>query len=162
GAPLLTWQNVVTIALDRAKTPDLAAVAAPLAAALVQFDPQITAQSIIAGADAAPPGQPSAVLTLREPDYQSVRDRIHELPGVSFPTHRQLVGPDRYFAAELVPGIRRVVEDQLEIAAGWRIITVNPMGQEVETLASQQPHPVPTLTTTLDRAVQSAAERALA
>jgi cell division protein FtsI/penicillin-binding protein 2 len=162
GTPLLTMQQVVTVALDRSKTPDLAAVAAQLAAALAQFDPRITQQSIIAGANAAPPGQSSAVVTLRERDYQSVRDRIHDLPGVSFPTRRQLLGPDRYFAAQLVPGIRRVVEKQLEDAAGWRVVTVNAMGEEVETLATQQPHVVPTLTTTVDRATQTAAEHALA
>ncbi|MGH3588557.1 MAG: NTF2-like N-terminal transpeptidase domain-containing protein, partial [Pseudonocardia sp.] len=58
GTPLLTSQTVVTVALDRSKTPDLAAVAAQLAAALARFDPQITQESIIAGANAAPPGQP--------------------------------------------------------------------------------------------------------
>jgi cell division protein FtsI/penicillin-binding protein 2 len=162
GTPLLSQQTVVTVALDRAKTPDLAAVATQLAAALAPFDSRITQQSIIAGANAAPPGQPSAVVTLREHDYQSVRDRIHDLPGVSFPTQQQLLGPDRYFAAQLVPGIRRVVEEQLDAAAGWRISTVNPMGEEVEALASISPRSVPTLTTTLDRAVQTAAEHALA
>lgn len=161
GVPLLTWQTVVTVALDRSKTPDLAAVAGPLAAALGQFDPMITEQSIIAGANAAPDGQPSAVAVLRERDYQSVRDRIHDLPGVSFPTQQQLLGPDRGFATQLVPGIRAVVEGQLDDAAGWRIVTVNPMGEEVETLAAQQPHPVPTVTTTVDRAVQTAAEQAV-
>jgi cell division protein FtsI/penicillin-binding protein 2 len=161
GTPLLTWQTVVTVALDRSKTPDLAAVAAPLAAALARFDPLITEQSIIASANAAPAGQPSAVAVLRERDYQSVRDRIDALPGVSFPTQRQLLGPDDGFATQLVPGIRKVLEQQLDNAAGWRIVTVNPMGEEVDTLASQQPHSVPTMTTTVDRAAQTAAERAV-
>jgi len=161
GVPLFTWQTVVTVALDRSKTPDMAAVAAPLAAALGQFDPMINEQSIIAGANAAPAGQPSAVAVLRERDYESVRDRIYDLPGVSFPTQRQLLAPDRGFATQLVPGIRAVLERQLDNAAGWRIVTVNPMGEEVEILASEQPHPVPTMATTVDRAVQTAAEQAV-
>jgi beta-lactamase class D len=162
GAPLFSWQTVVTVALDRGKTPDLAAVAAALAAALAQFDPLITQQSIIAGANAAPPGQPSAVAVLRQNDYQSVRDRIYELPGVSFPVQQQLLGPDRDFGTQLVPGIRRVAEEQLESAAGWRVVTVNSSGEEAETLADEQARPVPTLTTTVDRDVQAAAEQALA
>jgi cell division protein FtsI/penicillin-binding protein 2 len=161
GTPLLTMQTVVTVALDRSKTPDLPGVAAQLAAALGQFDPQITQQSIIAGANAAPAGQPSAVAVLRERDYQSVRDRIYELPGVSFPTQQRLLGPDRDFASQLVPGIRKVVEEQLENAAGWRIDTVTAMGKEVETLAVQQPRPVLALTTTVDRPVQAAGEHAV-
>lgn len=161
GAPLLTSHTVVTVALDRAKTPDLPGVAAQLAAVLGRFDPQLTPQSIIAGAKAAPAGAPSAVAVLRERDYQSVRDRIYELPGVSFPTQRWLLGPDREFASQLVPGIRAVAQEQLENAAGWRIVTVAALGDEVETLAAEQPRPVPTLTTTIDRAVQSAGEHAL-
>lgn len=161
GAPLLTWQAVVAVTLDRRKMPDLTAVAAPLAVALSQFDPLITEQSIIAGVNAAPAGQSSVVAMLPERDYQSVRDRISELPGVSFPTKRQLLGPDQGFAAQLVPGIRGVVKQQLDDAAGWRIVTVNPAGDEIETLASQQPHSVPTMTTTIDRAVQTAAEHAV-
>jgi cell division protein FtsI/penicillin-binding protein 2 len=161
GTPLLTSQTVVTVALDRSKTPDLPGEAAQLAAVLGPFDTQITQQSIIAGANAAPTGQPSAVAVLRENDYHSVRDRIYELPGVSFPTQQRLLGPDRDFAAQLLPGIRAAVEDQLENAAGWRIDTVSAMGREVDTLAAVQPRPVPTLTTTVDRAVQTAGEHAL-
>ncbi|MGH3696746.1 MAG: penicillin-binding transpeptidase domain-containing protein [Pseudonocardiaceae bacterium] len=162
GTPLFTWQTVVTIALDRGKTPDLAAVATALAAALVQFDPLITQQSIIAGANASPPGQPSSVAVLRERDYQSVRDRIYDLPGVSFPTQQQLLGPNRDFATQLVAGIRGVVAEELANAAGWRVVTVDPRGEEVETLAVAPPRVVPSLTTTVDRAVQAAGEQALA
>lgn len=160
GAPLLTWQTVVTVALDRSKTPDLPGVAAQLAATLGRFDPQLTQQSIIAGAGAAPAGAPSAVAMLREHDYQSVRDQIYELPGVSFPTQQLLLGPDRNFASQLVPGIRTVVEVQRANAAGWRIVTVAALGNEVDILASEQPRPVPTLTTTIDRMVQAAGQHA--
>ncbi len=160
GTPLLTSQTVVTVALDRSETPDLAAAAAQLATALGRFDPQITQQSIIAEARAGPAGHPSAVTVLREQDYLAVRDQI-ELPGVSFTTQQRLLGPDPDFASQLLPGLRKVVEQQLENAAGWRIVTVNAMDQEVETLASEQPRPVPTLATTVDRAVQVAAEHAV-
>ncbi|MGH3575481.1 MAG: NTF2-like N-terminal transpeptidase domain-containing protein, partial [Pseudonocardiaceae bacterium] len=129
GTPLLTSQTVVTVALDRSAIPDLAAAAAQLATALGRFDPQITQQSIIAAANAAPAGQPSAVAMLRESDYVTVRDQIDDLPGVSFPTQQRLLGPDRDFASQLLPGLRKVVEQQLDNAAGWRIVTVNAMGQ---------------------------------
>lgn len=161
GEPLLTSRTVVTVALDRAKTTNLPAVAAQLAAALAGFDPQLTQRSIIAGAKAAPAGTPSAVAVLREQDYQSVRDRIYELPGVSFPTQQRLLAPERDFASQLVPGIRAVTEEQLKNAAGWRIVTVAALGNEVETLATEPPRPVPSLTATIDRAVQTASEHAL-
>jgi cell division protein FtsI/penicillin-binding protein 2 len=161
GTPLLTPQTVVTVALDPAKTPDLPAVAASLAAALAPFDPGITAQSITAGAGATRQGQRQAVATLREQDYQSVRDRIHDLPGVSFPTQRQLLAPDRGFASQLMPGIGGKVEQQLTGAAGWHVITVDAVGAQVAELAGQDPRPVPTVTTTVDRGVQASAEDAV-
>ncbi len=161
GIPLLTPQALVTVALDRAKTPDLPAVAAALAAALAPFGPGITQQSIIAGADATPRGQRQAVAVLREPDYLSVRDRIYDLPGVSFPSARRLLAPDRGFASQLVPGIRSKVEDQLTGATGWHVVTANAMGAQVAELGGQDPRPVPTVTTTIDRGVQAAAEDAV-
>ncbi|HEY6422503.1 MAG TPA: penicillin-binding transpeptidase domain-containing protein, partial [Pseudonocardiaceae bacterium] len=143
------------------KTADLAGVASQLAVALSRIDPQITQESILAAAQAAPAGQPATVAVLREPDYQSVRDRIHELPGVSFPTRQQLLGPDRRFASQLVPGIRKAVEEELAAAAGWSIVTVDAAGNEVEVLTRQQARPIPTVTTTVDRGVQAAAEGAV-
>ncbi|MGH3909222.1 MAG: penicillin-binding transpeptidase domain-containing protein, partial [Pseudonocardiaceae bacterium] len=161
GTPLLTPQTVVTVALDRGQVPDLPGVAATLAAALVPFDSRITEQSIIEAADAAPQGQPTSVAVLRQQDYLSVRDRIYELPGVSFPTQQRLLGPDRDFASQLLPGIRSTVEEQLAGAAGWHIVTVNPVGAEVEELAGQPPRPAVTVNTTVDRGVQASAEDAL-
>ncbi|MFN2496195.1 MAG: penicillin-binding transpeptidase domain-containing protein [Pseudonocardiaceae bacterium] len=161
GTPLLTPQTVVTVALDRAQAPDLPGVAGALASALEPFDSRITPQAIIEGATAAPPGQRYAVAVLRHPDYLSVRDRIYDLPGVSFPTQQRLLGPDRDFASQLLPGIRGTVEEQLARAAGWRILTVDTVGTEVAELAGEQPRPVPTVTTTVDRGVQAAAEDAL-
>ncbi|MGH3991382.1 MAG: NTF2-like N-terminal transpeptidase domain-containing protein, partial [Pseudonocardiaceae bacterium] len=161
GTPLLTPQTVVTVALDRKQAPDLPGVAAALAEALRPFDSRITEQSIIEGASAAPTGQPSVVAVLRQDDYLSVRDRIYELPGVSFPTQQRLLGPDRDFASQLIPGIRDVVEKQLAGAAGWRLITVDAVGAEVAELAGQQPRSVPAVTTTVDRGVQASAEDAL-
>ncbi|HEU0086124.1 MAG TPA: penicillin-binding transpeptidase domain-containing protein [Pseudonocardiaceae bacterium] len=161
GTPLLTPQTVVTVALDRKRAPNLAEVAAALATALARFDPGITQQSIVAGADAAPPGQPSVVAVLREPDYQSVREKIHDLPGVSFPTQQRLLGPDRDFASTLLPGIRQLVEEQRAGATGWRIVTVDAVGSEAAELAGVPPRPVPTVTTTLDRGVQAAGEDAV-
>lgn len=161
GTPLLTPQTVVTVALDRGQAPDLPAVAATLADALQPFYPGSTEQSIIDGAGSAPPGQPSVVAVLREPDYQSVRSRIYDLPGVTFPTQQRLLGPDRNFAAQVLPGIRGVVEEQRAEAAGWRIVTVDAVGTEVTELAGEAPRLVPTVTTTIDRGVQAAAEDAL-
>ncbi len=158
GTPLLTAETVVSIVVDPAQAP---AVAAPLAAALGRFDDRITEEAIVTGAVAGPPGQGYPVAVLREDDYLSVRGQIYELPGVRFPTQQRVLGPDRDFASQLLPGIRAEVEEQLAGAAGWRIVTVNPMGAEVTTLAGEPAEPAPAVSTTLSRNVQAAAEDAV-
>jgi hypothetical protein len=158
GVPLLSAETVVSVVVDPARAPS---VAAPLAAALSQFDDRITEQSIVQEAAAAPPGQGSTVAVLREIDYQSVRGQIYELPGVRFPTQTRLLGPDRDFASQLLPGIRTELEEELAGVAGWSIVTVNTVGAEVQTLAGQPARPAPTVATTLSRTVQAAGEDAV-
>ncbi len=158
GAPLLSAETVVSVVVDPAQAP---AVAAQLATALSQFDDRITEQSIVQEAAAVPAGQGYTVAVLREIDYQSVRGQIYELPGVTFPTQTRLLGPDRDFASQLLPGIRTELEEQLAGVAGWSVVTVNAVGAEVQTLAGKPAEPAPTVTTTLSRAVQAAGEDAV-
>jgi len=158
GVPLLTAETVVSVVVDPAQAP---AVAAQLAAALSRFDAEITEQSIVEGAATVPDGQGYPVAVLREVDYQGVQDRIYELPGVRFPTQTRLLGPDRDFASQVLPGIREEVQEQLAGAAGWSIVTVNAVGDEVRVLAGEPADPAPTVATTLSRTVQSAAEDVL-
>lgn len=160
GQPVLTEQSVVTVALDPA-APDLPGVAASLATALGPLDPTITEQSVLAGVAAVPEGGTYPVAVLREDDYQAVRGQIYELAGVTFPVQDRLLGPDREFASQVLPGIREQVEEQLAGAAGWRIATVDVAGTEVAVLQEQPPAPAPRVTTTLSRSVQAAAEDAL-
>lgn len=161
GTPLLQAERVVSIVLDREATEDLPGVASALSGPLVQFDPAITPDSIIAGANATPVGQPYVVAVLRDDDYLLVRDQIYELPGVTFPDQQRLLGPDRDFASQLLPGIRTEVAEQLAGAAGWRVVTVDAVGTEVETLVEEPAEPAPAVTTTIDRTVQAAGEDAI-
>ncbi|MDQ3886133.1 MAG: penicillin-binding transpeptidase domain-containing protein [Actinomycetota bacterium] len=158
GIPLLSAETVVNVVVDPAQAPT---VAAQLAGALSQFDDRITEQSILQEAAATPAGQGYFVAVLREIDYQSVRNQIYELPGVRFPTQTRLLGPDRDFASQLLPGIRAEVEEQLAGAAGWSIVTVDAFGAEVQTLAGKPADPAPTVATTLSRAMQAAGEDAV-
>lgn len=160
GEPVLSAQPVVTVTLDPA-APDLPGTAATLAEALAPIDPSITQQSVLAGAAAVPAGSTYPVAVLREVDYQTVRGRVYELPGVTFPVQDRLLGPDRDFGSQVLPGLREEVEAQLAGAAGWRIVTVDAVGTEVAVLAEEAPRPAPRVTTTLSRRVQAAAEDAL-
>ncbi|SHG09623.1 Cell division protein FtsI/penicillin-binding protein 2 [Streptoalloteichus hindustanus] len=161
GAPLLSPQKVISVLLDRGAAGDLGAVAGGLAAALQQFDSSITQQSIVDGASRAGAGEPYAVASLRETDYQQVKPRIYELPGVRFTTETRLLAPDRGFASQVLPAVRRTVEEQVAGRAGWRIVSLNAAGAEAETLHEHQPELAAAVSTGLSRAVQSAAEDAV-
>lgn len=158
GAPLLTPETVVPVVVEAGQA---AAVAGPLAAALNQFDEGITEQSIVQGAADAPQRQPYTVAVLREADYKSVRDRIHELPGVTFPSQQRLLPPDGGFASQLLQGVRAELRQRLAGVAGWRIVTVDAAGREVATLAGRPSRPAPKVSVSLSRRLQSVAEDAV-
>jgi cell division protein FtsI/penicillin-binding protein 2 len=161
GSPLLSPEQVVSIVLNRAAAGDLAAVAKTLAEALHPLDDEITEQSITEGAQAVPEGQLYQVAALRDADYQSVKPKIYELPGVSFTGQTNLLPPTRGFGSQVLPAVRTFVEKDLAGESGFRVTTLNVAGAEVEELYAEQPKPAEAVSTGLSRAVQTAAEDAL-
>jgi cell division protein FtsI/penicillin-binding protein 2 len=160
GAPVLTPGAVIAVTIDPVKAGDLGSVAASLAAALGRFDPAITQASIQAGV-AKSPAAPYVVVTLREPDYQSVKAAIYDLPGVSFPAQAALLAPDRTLAPTLLRQVRDRVQADLTGKAGWKLVTVGPGGNDVTVLTEGAPQPAPAVTVTLDTRVLAAAQAAV-
>lgn len=162
GGALLSPEKVVSVLLDRKAAGDLPKVAGSLAGAVSRFDKGITQQSIVDGANKVPEGQAYTVVSLRDADYQQVKGAIYELPGVRFVSQSRLLSPaGKDFASQVLSGVRKTVEDQVDGTAGWRVYTLNAGGTEVETLFEQQAQPAKAVTLTLSRAVQAAAEDAL-
>jgi len=161
GAPLLTPQKVVAVLLYREQAPDVPGVAAALAGALTQYDAGITQQAIVDGAAKTAAGNGYQVAVLREPDYRAVKDQIYELPGVRFSAQTRMLPPDRGFATQLLPTVRTAVEGQINGKTGWKVVTLDSAGAEVETLHETPPTPGTTVTTTLSATIQAAAEGAL-
>ncbi|WP_184690843.1 penicillin-binding transpeptidase domain-containing protein [Saccharothrix tamanrassetensis] len=161
GNPLLAPEQVVSILLDPAQAGDLAAVAGALGGALGRIDPAITAQSITEGVAKVPAGQVYQVAALRDADYQTVKAAIYELPGVRFTSRTSLLAPSRDFGSQVLPAVRKAVEEEIAGRAGVRIYTVNAAGAEVENLHEVAPEPAQAITTGLSRTAQTAAEDAL-
>ncbi|WP_420809042.1 penicillin-binding transpeptidase domain-containing protein [Amycolatopsis suaedae] len=154
GETLLAPDRVVSVLLDPAKAGDVRKVAAALATALKQFEPGITEQSIVDG-----PKQP--VVTLRQSDYQRIKPAIYDLPGVRFSEQERLLPADKSLGEQILPAIRSTVDERVEGAAGWRIVTVTPTGSEIAELHNQPAQPADAVTATLSKATQAAAEAAL-
>ncbi|HEX8866736.1 MAG TPA: penicillin-binding transpeptidase domain-containing protein [Lentzea sp.] len=161
GTPLLAPERVVSVLLVAKEAGDVNAVAKSLADALNPLDKAITQQSITEGAGKTPEGQAYQVAALRDPDYQSVKPKIYELPGVRFSSQTSLLAPSRNFGSQVLPAVRKLVENDIAGNAGFRIATIDVQGNEVEELFSKAPEPAKAVNIALSRAVQAAAEDAV-
>lgn len=161
GAELMRPQTVVSVMLDPGAAGDVSAVAGELGSALGQVDPRITRDSILSGVSETRDGQAYLVAQLRAEDYDRVRGRISELPGVSFPAQSKLLADDRDFGTQVLSGIAQHIDERLEQNAGWSVSIVDAQGRWVKPLQEQQPEPAAPVTTTLSDDVQRAAEQAV-
>jgi cell division protein FtsI/penicillin-binding protein 2 len=161
GNLVLSPDTIVSVLLEKDKAGDVNAVAGALATALAGFDNTITQASILDGVNKTPAGQPYQVAALRKSNYDFVKPAIYDLPGVRFTSSPRLIAQDRAFAAAVLPGIRKVVEADLTGKAGWRVITTDATGAEVEELYSKAAEPANSASTTLSVGVQNAAQAAV-
>ena len=132
-----------------------------LATALSPIEPSITAQTITDGAARTPDGRAYTVAVLRDADYRTVKNAIHDLPGVRFTTSERLLAPDAGFARQVLPAVRTALAAQLDGVPGWSVAAVDAAGGTVATLVEEAPKPGTTAAISLDRAVQTAAEDAV-
>jgi beta-lactamase class D len=162
GGPLMAPTPVVSVLLDRLQTGgDLPGVTGALAKALSPIEPSITAQTITDGAARTPDGRAYTVAVLRETDYQTVKNAIHDLPGVRFTTAQRLLAPDAGFARQVLPAVRTGLAAQLDGVPGWSVTVADAAGGTVATLVEEAPKSGSTVAVSLDRAVQTAAEDAV-
>ncbi|MBY6367374.1 penicillin-binding transpeptidase domain-containing protein [Rhodococcoides corynebacterioides] len=123
------------------------------------FDESITAQSTVESATAARGAY--RVVTLREEDYDAVSAELGALPGIAVTEESDLVSTDRTFAPDLVSQVKKTVMDRVDGAAGWSVVAVNANGADVGVLTETAPEPVPSISISLDRPVQVAAQNAV-
>ncbi len=123
------------------------------------FDDSLTAQSTVESATAARGAY--RVVTLREEDYDTVSAELTALPGITVTEESDLVSTDRSFAPDLVSQVKKTVMDRIDGAAGWSVVAVNANGADVGVLTETAPEPVPSISISLDRPIQVAAQNAV-
>ncbi|MGI8307712.1 penicillin-binding transpeptidase domain-containing protein [Saccharopolyspora hattusasensis] len=161
GKQLMGPEQLITVSLSPQEAGDVRAVASSLASALSVVEPAITQQSILDGVAKTPQGQPYAVVTLRQSDYDKVKAQIYDLPGVRFPAQTRLVTTARGYGTQVLAGVARKVDEQVEANAGWRVVTLDAAGQEAAALHDVAEKPVAPTNVTLGDRTQQAAEQAV-
>ncbi len=118
-------------------------------------DPQRLAEQ------ASSSGKPMDLITLRTDDNNNVAPAIGSLPGVVITPQAELLPTDYHFAPALINQVKKAVIDELDGQAGWRVVSVNQNNVDLAVLHEVEPLPAPSVSISLDRAVQNAAQHAV-
>lgn len=147
-------------ALDaRAAAGDLMPSAKAVVDALRPFDPTLDAQRLAEQASSST--RPMSLITLRQADSDTVEPLLKDRPGVVITPQPDMIATDDRFAPAIINEVKKSVVDQLDGQAGWRVVTVNQNGADVEVLNEVPGAPAPSVTISLDRAVQNSAQDAV-
>jgi hypothetical protein len=119
------------------------------------LEPQVLAEQASSSKD------PLSLITLRQADHDKVSGAIGQLPGVVITPQAEMLPTDDSFAPDIVNQVKNTVLDELDGQAGWRIVIVNQNGVDVDVLNEVLGNPAPSITISLDRAVQNAAQNAV-
>jgi transpeptidase family protein/MecA-like transpeptidase family protein len=160
GSTLLAPTNVTSVVVLAAQAGNLSSTAASLAGALSQFDPTISAQSIIDGANKAG-ASGYTVISLRDSDYQKVKAQIYSLPGVHFVASNQLLAGSRGFAGAIMPALRAYANKRTDAVSGFSVSIVDSQGNKVSDVFTKPAGTAPQLTSSLSGKAQSDMEAAL-
>lgn len=191
GKPLVAPRPVVVIGVTPQKITDLPKLVKDLTAAFDKIDVTVDMSGLKARVDKADPGAFVELVTLRRDDYLKIRDRVRPLDGTVFrdenhdlaPTRdfaRALLGtvdpatrddiaahPDTIVAGDVVGhgGLQQAYDTTLRGTAGQSVVIAQeaPDGTINDTqVFHTEPQAGTPVKTTLDVAVQNAADAALA
>ncbi|BBZ05063.1 penicillin-binding protein [Mycolicibacterium chitae] len=160
GTDVLVPGNKYRYAIDaREAGVALMPTARAVVDALRPFDDTLDPQRLAERASAL--GTPMQLVTLSRDDHDRVAPAIAHLPGVVVTPLADLLPTDPTFAPAIVNEIKKTVIDDLDGEAGWRVVSVNQNGVDVRVLEEVSAEPAPSVSITLDRAVQNAAQNAV-
>ena len=191
GKPIVTRQPVVTVGVSPEKIKDLAILTKALGKAFEKAGVSVSLANLKTRVDRADPGAFLELVTLRRSDYNKIRDDIRPLAGTVFRAEQRDLAPTRAFARALLGTADSATKQDIDanpdsISAGdivghgglqqrYDTTVRGTPGQSVvisrtapddsveETqIFSTRPVPGKPVKTTLDVAVQNAADRAVA
>lgn len=160
GTAVLAPGSLYCYQLDAVRAGgDLMATAKVVADVLRPFDDSINAQRLAEQASSST--VPIDLIRLRPSDHDRVAAALDELPGVIVTPQAEMLPTNDGFAPVVISEVKKAVQDELDGEAGWRVVSVNQNSADVDVLTEAAPKPAPSITVTLDRLVQDAAQRAV-
>ncbi|MFG1782332.1 penicillin-binding transpeptidase domain-containing protein [Rhodococcus oryzae] len=160
GRPLMTEQTVTLVNLDPATIADPAGTAAAVAQLVGPVAPTVTAASLQADL-AGSQGKAVTAITLRDADFQPIADRLAAIPGVQLVKQARLLTADKAMTSPTLDGLRELWQQGQDASAGWAVQLVSANGS-AQRLAGEDGAVQPDIATTLDPAIQGAAQAAIA
>lgn len=161
GSEVMTNGSVVGINFDAKQAAAGGSVAdsvTRLVTALRGIDPSLSAQTIAEEATATDGQYP--ITRLSQQTFDRLRDRL-AIPGVVHNEQAELVPVNKNFAPALLTEVKKVVDSEVDGRVGWRIVTVNPNGLDADVLEDHAAQPAPSISLSLSRQVQNAAQQAV-
>jgi len=160
GSEVLVPGYLYRYQLDAARAGnDLMSSARAVADALRPFDGTLNPQLLAEQASSS--NGPLELITLRSSDHDRVAATLDGLPGVVVTPQAEMMATAADFAPAVITEVRKAVVDRLDGEAGWRVVSVNQNGVDLQVLTESPPAPAPAIGLTLDRAVQDAAQHAV-
>ncbi|WP_407662420.1 penicillin-binding transpeptidase domain-containing protein [Mycolicibacterium palauense] len=163
GQPLMDWQTVGLVTLDRAHRDSAAA----LADVLGRFD-TVSADSIQAQFGAGAPGDDEdaedtvTVMTLRRADLDQVSAQLDSIPGVAVRRQGALLTANPQLSSPVIDGLKPLWQRAIDATAGWSVALVSEDGSPAEELTSTPARDTPPIRTTIDTRMQLLAQQAVA
>ncbi len=161
GSDVLAPGYLYHYTLDATKAgPALIGTAFAVVQALQPFNKTLTDPQLLAE-QASSATQPLDLVTLHPDDNDKAFPVLGRLPGIVVTPQADMLPTDPHFAPAVVGEVKKAVIDQLDGQAGWRVVSVNQNGVDVAVLHEVEGSPAPSVSITLDRVVQNAAQRAV-
>jgi hypothetical protein len=160
GSDVLVPGNLYHFALDaKAAGAYLMTTATAVVDALRPFDDTLDPQRL--AEEASSSKDPLSLITLRQSDRNQVAGVLGDRPGLVITPQAELMPTDDNFAPAIISEVKKAVVDELDGQAGWSVVSVNQNGVDVGVLNQVAGTPAPSITISLDRAVQDAAQGAV-
>ena len=158
GTPIVAPVRVYSVVALPHQVGDVAKAAAALATILSPFDPTVTAAAVTAGLANATGITGYTVTNLRENDYLRVKPQLDALTGLVEPSALRNLPPTAGFAKVILDQAMPTVTKLATGQPGWRIVSIDAAGDELDTLAGKAAVNGSDVTLTLDTVTQQAAE----